>query len=132
MIRFRYSRIIISGITTRNPASTIKSAFSSLTLSKNTLLNSSLVSKSFGEMHCAGIPCLPALSSANAFLLLLITPTICVFVIVPFSTASIIACRFVPPPDTRTATLSIRLLLFLLPLHILPHMVLLRLPSLPS
>ena len=46
--------------------------------------------------------------NAYAFLLLLITPTISVFVIVPLSTASIIACRFVPPPETNTTTLSIK------------------------
>ena len=32
------------------------------------------------------------------------------------ATASMIACRFVPPPDTHTTTLSIIRLLFLLPL----------------
>ena len=46
--------------------------------------------------------------NAYAFLLLLITPTISVFVIVPALPASIIACKFVPPPDTKTTTFSIK------------------------
>src|SRR5699024_98125 len=53
-----------------------------------------------------GISFSSARFSAYAFLLLLITPTICVFVIVLSFTLSMIACRFVPPPDTITTTRS--------------------------
>ena len=66
----------------------------------------SRVSKSFGDTHTDGISFSSARFSAYAFLLLLITPTICVFVIVPSFTLSMIACRFVPPPDTITTTRS--------------------------
>ena len=47
------------------------------------------------------MPAFFALSSAKASGLLLITPTISVFVMVPSATLSIIAWRFVPPPDTN-------------------------------
>ena len=127
MILSRYFPIISSGKITRNPASTIKSGFNSSNFSKNAALNSVLSLYAFGEMQNADIPLFSALFNAYAPALLQITPAIYVFLIVPSAMPSIIACRFVPPPDTQTTILSIRLLPFHRPLF-LQHG---KLPPLP-
>ena len=79
------------GITTRNPASTIRSGAYASTASRSFSLKISLDSNSFGEIQHAEIPCSFARSSAYALALLLITPTISALVIVPSATRSMIA-----------------------------------------
>ena len=104
---------MLCGITTRHPASTTRSTLYDCSFASSASLNASLDAKVFGERHTASISFFFARSSAYAPALLLMTTETSAFVMVPSSIASRIACRFVPPPETRTANLSITVLLFL-------------------
>ncbi len=106
MIFSSYAFIILSPKMLINPASTITSIlFSIKTLSK-ALSKFSLLSKSFRRTIAVFILAFFALSSAYAFSLLLKTRLNCAFGKMPFSLALIIACKFVPPPLTKTAVFT--------------------------
>ena len=65
MILFSYLSIIAGGITTRNPASTIRSGLKLSTFASSAALNSSREGKSLGDTTAFGIPAFSALSSEN-------------------------------------------------------------------
>ena len=72
------------------------------------------VGKSLRRSTSEGIAAFAARSSAYAFGLDETTSEICPFSILPACCASMSACRFVPPPETKTAILSF---IFLLSRH---------------
>ena len=89
------------------PASTISCAPQSSISAIRAFSQSALLSKSFLRSVTPVTLWFFALSRAYAPVTLEITFSTFAFVILPLSTASRIACRFVPPPETRTATFNI-------------------------